>query len=99
MQNLIGLIVAVASYATPAFAARQPSVETPPPAEKQSLSLSSRLLLAQAQAPGRPLTEVEQRRIRAPQPPARDPLVRTVPPSPPVPPPARNPTSVSGVRD
>ena len=99
MQNPIGLIVVVAIYATPAFATRQPNVETLPAAGKQSLSLSSRLLLAQAQAPGRPLTTDEQRRIQAPQPPARDPLVRTVPPSPPVPPPARNPTSVSGVRD
>ena len=37
---------------------------------------------AQAQAPGRPLTPREQQTTTAPNPPARDPLVRVEPPSP-----------------
>ena len=47
-----------------------------------SQRLPSQILFAQAQAPGRPLTEREQATTRAPERPARDPLVRTEPPSP-----------------
>jgi hypothetical protein len=43
---------------------------------------ASQILLAQAQAPGRPLTEREQATVRVPDRPARDPLVRSEPPSP-----------------
>ena len=40
------------------------------------------ILFAQAQAPGRPLTQREQETTRAPERPVRDPLVRVEPPPP-----------------
>ena len=101
MKKPIILIAAAAIVAVPAFAAFRPSVEELPApiAEKESSLLSSGLLFAQAQAPGRPLTADEQRRMQTPQPPVRDPLVRTEPPPPPrnTPPPRTG--GVGAVRD
>jgi hypothetical protein len=79
LKNPLILIAAFSIVVAPAFAAFRPSVEKlpAPAAEDENSPLSSGLIFAQAQAPGRPLTADEQRRVQAPQPPARDPLVRT----------------------
>jgi hypothetical protein len=95
------LIVVVAILTAPAFAAFQRGVKelpTPLP-ENENSPFSSGLLFAQAQAPGRPLTADEQRRMQTPQPPVRDPLVRTEPPPPPRSTPTPRTGGVGAVRD
>src|SRR5579864_104027 len=98
------MLIAAASIVIvvpPAFAAFRPSVEElpAPVAKYENSPFSPGLLFAQAQAPGRPLTADEQRRMQAPQPPARDPLVRTEPPPPPRNTPAPRHGGVGAVRD
>jgi hypothetical protein len=60
----------------PAFAMR--SHDVVPALHKPA----SQILFAQAQAPGRPVTQQQQTTTQAPQQPARDPVVRVEPPSP-----------------
>ena len=101
MKGPIILIVVVAILTAPAFAAFQRSVKELPASlpENENSPFSSGLIFAQAQAPGRPLTTDEQPRTQAPQPPARDPLVRTEPPPPLRNTPAPRTGGVGAVRD
>ena len=81
------LLAASAIYlsAAPAFAMRSHDV-VPSLGVFQEAAASHKpapqTLFAQAQAPGRPLTQQEQTTTRAPERPVRDPLVRVEPPSP-----------------
>lgn len=81
-QSAASLIVALAFCAAPAFAAVTPKVEgLPLLSVKVGSSLPSDLLLAQAQAPGRPTTPEEQRKL-APEKPVKDKVAPKEPPPP-----------------
>jgi len=81
-QSAASLIAALALCAAPTFAAATPKAdELPLPSAKMGSSLPSDLLLAQAQAPGRPTTPEEQRKP-APEKPVKDKVAPREPPSP-----------------
>jgi hypothetical protein len=100
MKKPIMLIVAISISTTTAYAALKSKVEDAPfpPVEKSGSSLSPGLLLAQAQAPGRPVTADEVRQP-APQTPVRDRVAPNEPPPPPRNTPEPRRGSVGAVRD
>lgn len=98
MKKLIMSITVATLSAAPTFIVFNSRVDArPTQAEKESL-LSSKLLLAQAQAPGRPVTAGEAAQP-APQTPVRDRIAPVVPPSPPRNTPEPRRGSVGAVRD
>lgn len=81
-QSAASLIAALAFCAAPTFAAATPKAEELPLASvNRSSLLPSDLLLAQAQAPGRPTTPEEQKKP-APEKPVIDPVAPKEPPPP-----------------
>ncbi len=84
MNKQIVLTIAVALCASSAFASAKLTDDNSHGyalEKKSDFSLSSRLLLVQAQAPGRPLTPQEQTKP-APEKPVKDTVAPTAPPSP-----------------
>lgn len=98
MKRRVMLIIVAAIFTTPVFASFNSQVDDPSAPVGKGLRFSPGLLLAQTQAPGRPVTADEARRP-APQPPVRDSVAPTVPPSPPRNTPEPRRGSVAGVRD
>lgn len=95
MKSLILLTVTIAICVTPAFGA---AGEFPfLPTEWKGAPPSPGLVLAQAQAPGHPVTP-NQATTPAPQPPVRDRVAPTVPPSPPRTTPQQHPSAVAAPR-
>jgi hypothetical protein len=84
MKNPCMLIVSLAMCAAPAFAMLETNVDKVPfpTVDKAASSVSAGLLIAQAQAPGRPVT-ADEAKSPAPQTPVRDRVAPTVPPPPP----------------
>lgn len=80
MNKLFALTVAVALCAVPALGTAKP-IDTDAPLFSLEGEHGLMLLLAQAQAPGRPTTPQEQKKP-APSQPNKDPLVNRPPPPP-----------------
>jgi len=81
LSGLSAICLAVA----PASAMRSHAIDAPLSVSRNAPAAHDRglhILLTQAQAPGRPLTQQEQATTRAPERPVRDPLVRVEPPAP-----------------
>jgi hypothetical protein len=98
MKKPVMLIIVATLAATPVFVEFNSRVDVPSSQVKKGSFLSSGLLLAQAQAPGRPVTADEARQT-APQTPVTDRIAPTVPPSPPRNTPEPRRGSVGAVRD